>query len=149
MIQKSIYRAGLAVSLLLVTALWLGAMPAKAGHPVAATNGVTRVVEARHLAARTYVKTWESHDLSMPSVYVHIYRHGVELPQRFLNSCAAHYIAAGLIVRLKISNCGPHRGPSTIRLRFVSVTSRQVFRVRVTTAECDLLPRSVCRGSSG
>jgi hypothetical protein len=94
-----------------------------------------RVIEAKHLAAKTRIKTWESRPLSATHTwpYAHIYRRGTEVPQRWINSCNAHYVAGGLIVRLKVINCDAEKGQPRYSLRFVSVTGRQAFLVRLTT----------------
>lgn len=115
-----------------VLALALAPAAAMAGHPVAGQQR-PHALQARHLEARPFARTWESRLLPPgKTVYARIYRRGVEIQQRWINNCAANYVGRGIVIRLRVTHCQPGHGRSAYRLRYKAAT-RMVFRVVLTT----------------
>jgi hypothetical protein len=110
---------------------------AQAGHPV--REAKPRVIETTHLMATDEVESWESKPLTTKQIlYVHVYRRGREIKQRFVTGCGAGYRSGGLVVRMRVRGCA--KGRWSIALRYVSLARPQRFKVRITTNACDRVP---------
>lgn len=108
--------------------------PAQAGKPLPEPK--RQVIQDHHLTATQEFQTWTSKTLTAKhTLYVHVYRGGKEVQQRYASGCRASYSGRGLIVRLAVQGCSKPRW--AIRLRYVSTARTKQFRVRITTSPCD------------
>lgn len=106
------------------------ASQAQAGYPLPQPK--VHVFQQHRLTGTGHVQTWQSRMFPpRATVYAHLYQRGHEIPQRWINNCSAAYTAAGLLVRLRVVNC---KGHFSFRLRYVSVSARQRFEVRLTAS---------------
>lgn len=84
------------------------------------------------LYATETVHRWASPEQfsSDETVWVHVFRNGKELHQRFIhNGCGANYADARLVVQVRV--CGPS---APVRVKYVAFTGDVRFRLRYSTS---------------